>query len=125
MADSFVYKQYKGHDVELPLTDEMREFLLARSKDTMVAECDAVWENLQNRPDAEEPADEPEDADDVAYDQLKVAELKAEIADRNSERDDEDKIQVPADAKKPDLIALLEKDDEEFEDDDETARSAD
>lgn len=110
MTESFVYKTYKGKDITLPLTDEMRKFLVARSKDTLIAECEEVWTNMNNRP-AEE--DESADVEEVeSYDQLKKAELWDEVNERNEGREDDDKIQVASGADKATLVAALEADDE-------------
>jgi hypothetical protein len=115
---SFVYRQYKGRDIELPLTDEMRKFLIGRSKDTLISECDEVWANLNNRPDEEE-VESNEDVEVVeeveTYEQLNVTELKAEIDERNKDREEAEKIQVASNARKGDLIAALEADDEDDE----------
>jgi hypothetical protein len=50
----------------------------------------------------------PAEAD--GYDDQKVADLKAEIERRNSDRDEAD--QIPSDGKKAELVAALEADDE-------------
>lgn len=52
----------------------------------------------------------PADDEPVGYDAQKVADLEAEIANRNEGRDEADQI-VPAGTKKADLIAALEADD--------------
>jgi hypothetical protein len=112
MAESFVYKTYKDKEITLPLTDEMRKFLVARSKDTLIAECDEVWANLNNRPDEEEN----EEVEEVeSYDQLKKAELWDEVNERNEGRDEADKIQVASGADKATLVAALEADDDATE----------
>lgn len=54
---------------------------------------------------------ESDDSGDAGYSKLKVADLKAEIADRNADREDEDKILITAQAKHADLVAALEADD--------------
>ena len=108
MAESFVYKVYKGREITLPLTDSMRKFLIARSKDNLIRECDEVWTNLNNRPDED---DEEENEEVESYSQLKKAELWDEIEERNKDREDEDKIDVPAGSNKETLIAALEEDD--------------
>lgn len=113
MAESFVYKVYKGKEITLPLTDKMREFLIARSKDNLIRECDEVWANLNNRPGE---TDEEETDEEFSYSELTKTELTSEINDRNKDREEEDKIVVPSGAKKDDLIALLEEDDEAAED---------
>jgi hypothetical protein len=118
MAESFVYRQYKGRDIELPLTDEMRKFLIGRSKDTLIAECDEVWANLNNRPEEESVEEDVETIEEVeTYEQLNVTELKAEIDERNKDREEAEKIQVASNARKGDLIAALEEDDRDEEDD--------
>lgn len=115
---SFVYRQYKGRDIELPLTDEMRKFLIGRSKDTLIAECDEVWANLNNRPEEESDEDDVETVEEVeTYEQLNVTELKAEIDERNKDREEAEKIQVASNARKGDLIAALEADDEDDDSD--------
>jgi hypothetical protein len=111
MAEPFVYRQYKGMDITLPLTDKMRDLLVKRSKDTLIAECDEVWANLNNRP-AEE-SNEEEIVEVETYGELTIPELKAEIDDRNKERDEDDKIKVDSKARKEDLIAALEADDDD------------
>jgi len=115
MAESFVYRVYKGKKITLPLTDEMRKFLIARSKDNLIRECDEVWENLNNRPDEEDGEDTGDE--EFSYNDLTKTELVSEINDRNKDRADEDKIVVPSGAKKDDLIALLEEDDDANEED--------
>lgn len=111
--ESFVYKRYKGYDVELPLTDDMRKFLIARSKDTFIQECDEVWANFQNKPQAEpeEALNLTGDEDDeyVTYGELNKDELIAEIKDRNEGRDAAD--QLATSGTKPELIKRLEDDD--------------
>jgi hypothetical protein len=122
-AETFVYKTYKGHDIELPLTDKMREYLTKRSKDSLIQECDAVWANLMNKPDEEEVEESDEE---FSYSELKKQELVAEIDDRNKDRAEEDKIVIPSGSNKADLIALLETDDleePEEEDEDEDAET--
>jgi hypothetical protein len=57
-----------------------------------------------------EELDDP-DADGQAYSDMKVADLEAEIASRNEDREEDDQIQ-PASGRKADLIAALEADDE-------------
>lgn len=49
--------------------------------------------------------------DDGGYQSMKVADLKAEIARRNADRDEADRIST--DGKKADLVAALEADDED------------
>jgi hypothetical protein len=118
MTESFVYKTYKGKEITLPLTDEMREFLIARSKDTLIAECDEVWANLNNRPDEEEN----EEVEEVeSYGQLKKAELWDEVNERNKDREEDDKIQVASGADKATLVAALEQDDDDHPDEDDTS----
>jgi hypothetical protein len=118
MAESFVYKLYKGKEITLPLTDSMRKFLTARSKDNLIRECDEVWANLNNRPDEDEEIDEGEE--DVLYSDLTKPELISEVNDRNKEREEGDKIVVPSGAKKDDIIALLEADDDANDDEDDS-----
>jgi hypothetical protein len=51
--------------------------------------------------------------DQRGYDALKVDELRAEVDRRNSDRDDDEKIEVAEPGNKPQLIAALNADDEE------------
>src|ERR1700754_722568 len=102
--ESFVYRQYKGEDIVLPLTDKMRAFLIARSKDTLIKECDEVWANFMNRPEAEPEVEEESEVEEeqyVTYGELTKDELIAEINDRNEGREPED--QLPTTGNKPEL----------------------
>lgn len=101
---------YKGRELSLPLSDENREFLLSRGKDTLVARLDRQWENTRPReekakaPQVQSTQDnEPEgDEDDVPpYTEWTNEELRAELADRG----------LSTEGKKADLVARLEEDD--------------
>lgn len=56
---------------------------------------------------------EPGDPD-IPYEDWTAKQLKAEVASRNaqSDRAEEDQLKIPSGAKKPDVVALLEDDDE-------------
>lgn len=57
-------------------------------------------------------SEDEEDSDEVAYSDFSVDDLKAEIATRNEDRDEDDHIVVGGKGNKADLIAALEADDE-------------
>lgn len=110
---------YKGREFPLPLSDENREWLQARSKDTMIAALDREWANQEyhERVMAEraaeadesevEAAEEDEDPD---YDNWTVAELTGEIEERNKEEGRETPISTQG--KKAELVARIREDDE-------------
>lgn len=64
-------------------------------------------ETAEHLGDAWAPADQPEP---TGYADLKVTDLKAEIARRNEGRDED--ARIPDDGKKAELVAALEADDE-------------
>lgn len=106
---------YKGHELDLPLSDELRAFLVAKSKDTLIAELDAQWANIENAQrvaaaEREADGEDGEDADFVPYSQWTKDELLAEIKERNTE---EGRVEpLPTTGNKADLVAALELDDE-------------
>lgn len=104
---------YKGRELELPLSDENREFLVSRGKDTLINQLDREWANIKKAQDeaaAREMEEEVEIVDAPPYEEWTVTELKEEIDNRNVDRADDAKIS--SDGKKADLVAALEADDE-------------
>lgn len=102
---------------DMPLSDEDREYLLARGRNDLVARVDEEFPPLVGEEYEPVPA-EPEDEEDgpdleefgggddqIDYGSMNVAELKAELAARG----------LATDGKKPALIERLEKDDEDGE----------
>lgn len=111
--------EYKGRKLELPLSDENREFLVARSKDTLINQLDREWANIKAHQDAMEAkkaeADEAEsesaeeDDEDTDYDSWTVQELTEEIKARNAEEGRETPISTTG--KKDELVARIREDD--------------
>jgi hypothetical protein len=110
---------YKGRELELPLSDENREFLVARSKDTLIAQLDREWANIKHHQDemdrrkaeaesSEVDTDEDDD-EDPDYDLWTVAELTTEIEARNQEEGREEPISTKG--KKDELVARIREDD--------------
>src|SRR5688572_15588949 len=111
-------QEYKGLRLTLPLSEENRKYLFSRGKDPLVAELDRQWENYQHRVEQLKAAGEWEDDDEEVeeappYEQWKKTELIDEINERNSTREDEDKID--SSGTKDDLVARLYRDDESSE----------
>lgn len=100
VEDMFEVQEYKGVQLTLPLSDDTRKFLLSRGKDPLVAELDRQWENYNFRVNelkarGEWDDEEDEDVEDAPpYEQWKKQELVDEINERNSDRDDAEKIDV-------------------------------
>lgn len=111
-------RQYKGRDLDLPLSDENREFLTLRSKDTLIAALDREWANIENNQQLTGGVEEEDEGEEgfveVPYEKWKLQELKEEVVERNKDREDADKL--PEDGKtKADLISVLEADDGDAE----------
>lgn len=107
-------RTYKGRELDLPLSDENREFLTARSKDTLIASLDREWANIENNRKLTQGVEDEDDGEyeEIPYDKWKNDELIAEIRERNEGRDEAEKI--PEDGKvKADFITALEADDED------------
>lgn len=105
---------YKGVELELPLSDEHREWLIGRGKDTLINQLDRQWANIKKAQDeaaAREAEEEVVEEEAPPYEEWTNDELKEEIDTRNVDRADEAKIS-PASGKKADLVAALEADDE-------------
>jgi hypothetical protein len=114
---------YKGREFPLPLSDEDREWLQARSKDTMISALDREYANIKHHEEMiaskEAEADESErelsdedaeeDDDDPDYDNWTVAELTSEIEERNQEEGRE--TPIPTQGKKAELVARIREDD--------------
>lgn len=104
--------RYKGRELTLPLSDENREFLIARSKDTLINQLDREWANIDHNNkirgiDVEDEG-ENEDPEEIPYSEWTKAELAAEISERVEAGAT---IDVDPKANKPELIAALETDD--------------
>lgn len=113
---------YKGRELELPLSDENREFLTARSKDTLIAQLDREWANIKHHEDemkrrkaessevdGEEQLDEEDE--DPDYENWTVAELQTEIDERNNEPDRSEDAKLSRDGRKAELAARIREDD--------------
>jgi cytoskeletal protein RodZ len=126
---------WKGHELTTPISDELRAELTARSKDTLIQRLDKEAANKAHREsllsqesddddtgdgvESEEDTDEgEEETEEVPYDKWTNAELIAEIDDRNESRVEAGLEPLPNKGKKPELVATLEADD--AEDDDES-----
>lgn len=106
-------------DLSKPLNEDEALYLQHRPWLIRDAELQGIEIQWPSEGESDESDDTDEEAEDeVNYEDLKVAELKAEIELRNEDREDDDKI-VPESDKKVDLIAALEADDESDEDDEE------
>jgi hypothetical protein len=121
---------WKGHELITPISDQLREELTARSKDTLIQRLDKEAANKEHRAsllaDSEVDTDEVDNDDDndevveeVPYDKWTNAELIEEINERNTTRAEADLEPLPTNGKKAELVAVLEKDDEENESADE------
>lgn len=90
--------------------DELEELLAARRAEQDAVDPASLFGSQSG------PADDDDDDDDevvAPYDQYSKATLYAEVQRRNEDRDDEDKIVVPAPGNKPEYVTALEEDDEE------------
>lgn len=114
VEDMYEVQEYKGMQLTLPLSDDVRKFLYSRGKDPLVAELDRQYANYQFRVNELKDAGEWEEDEDVEdappYEQWKKPELVDEINERNADREDADKIDVSG--TKDELVARLYADDE-------------
>lgn len=97
-------------DFSKPLSEDDTAYV--RQRDWLIRDAELSGFDVRLFGDVPEGADEetgsdPED-EEVDYNDFSVDELKAEIAARNEERDEDDQIEVDSKAKKADLIAALE-----------------
>jgi hypothetical protein len=90
-------------DRSKPLSDQDREYLLSRNMGHVAEQIDALHANS-------EPADDGDGGEDVLpYEEWSAADLRAEIDDRNADRDDAAKISKAG--KNAELAARLHEDD--------------
>lgn len=123
---------YKGFELKVPISDELREFLVARSKDTLLRRLEneertaehrrvmlaelkkaKAAENGESEEDGSEEDGEEEEYEEVPYDKWTNAELIAEINDRNTHRKAAGLEPLSTDGKKADLVNTIEQDDAE------------
>jgi hypothetical protein len=109
-------------DFSKPLTPEDHQYALERPWLIRDAELSGFEVQVEGDFDAdEEPEADPyedrsnrptEEDETPPYSEWKVDDLKAEIASRNEDREDESQIVVEAPGNRPQLIAALEADDD-------------
>jgi hypothetical protein len=113
---------WKGYELLTPISDELRAELVARSKDTMIIRLDKEAANKAHREsilgaESDESEEDDDDIVEVPYDKWKNSELIEEINERNTARVEAGLEPLSTEGKKADLVAVLEKDDEESEED--------
>jgi hypothetical protein len=111
---------YRGEELTLPLDDDVREMLLNRGKDPLVAACDRAWANIKQNQELIQGSaeEETEDESEGSYSDLTRAELVAEVEARNKEIEDNsyDDELLSTSGNKGELIARLEAFDERHPD---------
>lgn len=109
--------QYKGREIESPLSDDDRAFLLSRGKDVLVAQFDQQEKAAVERARllAELGVDELGDEKSSDFKQWNNDELRAEIAERKQAAldsdDDERAIKLTGKGNKSALLKQLADDD--------------
>jgi hypothetical protein len=104
-------------DFSKPLTPEDHQYALERPWLIRDAELSGFEVQVEGDFDADEIDEEAdESAETPPYSEWKVDDLKAEIASRNEDREDDSQIVVEAPGNRPQLIAALEADDPDLED---------
>jgi hypothetical protein len=103
--------EYKGRTLDLPLSDDNREFLRNRGKDLLINQLDRQWASLEaNRKFVEGSGGEESEVEEIeSYDKLTKDQLIEEIEERNKELPDGEKMSTSGN--KGELIARLESDD--------------
>lgn len=113
----------KNVDFSNTLSEDDAQYLRHRPWLVRDAELSGITIKWPGEADDESSQDEQtvsaegsdDEEDEVDYHDLSVAALKAEIEARNEDREEDDQIEVSKGAKKDDLIAALEADDESDE----------